>query len=276
MLALALLASLCAAEPPKEKSISGVVASVTGTSVTLDDGASFRLTKDTVYLLETGRDPKQVTAAELGKGKAVQVGLVDGAATTVFIRRFVPLAPGEVPKNLTDLLAAPAAGEKTTVATGEWSEPVNGLRGRLVLARGRTLGDGKTRESLVYVELENVANTHSGKVTVAFDPDALKCELTDGGGKAVPPAPVPGSGGRPGKSSVTIPFDSSVRLRANPYGFGRAEGLLIPLNTTAWHLKEDGDYALSGTLTIVPPDGQADGWKGELKLPKVKISLKGK
>ena len=196
----------------------------------------------------------------------------------------------EAPKNLTDYFLkhapapakdpvpapAAAADEKTIVATGTWSEPVNGLRGRLVLARGRTLGDGKTRESLVYVELENVANTHSGKETVAFDPDALKCELTDSAGKAVAPAPVPGSGGRPGKSSVTIPFDSSIRLRANPYAFGRAEGLLIPLNNTAWHIKDEAEYSLSGTLTVAPPDDKADGWKGELKLPGAKIALKSK
>ena len=176
------------------------------------------------------------------------------------------------------LLAAaqpsPGADEKTVVATGGWSEAVNGLRGRLILAQGRTLGDGKIRESLVYVELENVTNTASGEVHVSFDPDALKCELTDAAGKAVAPTPVPGSGGRPGKTVVTIPYDGSVRLRANPYAFGRAEGLLIPLNTIAWHIKDDADYFLAGTLTVTAPEGKAGAWKGELKLPKAKISLK--
>jgi hypothetical protein len=174
---------------------------------------------------------------------------------------------------LTAAPLAPAADEKTTLATGDWGEAVNGLRGRLVLAQGRTLGDGKIRESLVYVELENVENTHSGRVDVQFDPDALKCELTDAGGKTVVQAPVAGSGGRPGKSVVAIPFDSSARLRANPYAFGRAEGLLIHLNTGSWHVKDDAEYRLSGTLTVIRPEGKADAWKGELKMA-VKFSLK--
>ena len=166
-----------------------------------------------------------------------------------------------------------AADEKTTIATGDWSETVKGLRGRLVLAQGRTLGDGKTRESLVYVEIENVANTHSGEVGVYFDPDALKCDLADASGKAVPPTPVPGSGGRPGKKWVTVPYDSSIRLRANPYAFGRAEGLLIPLNTTAWHIKDSAEYHFSGTLTLTPPagHGRADAWEGTLKLPAAMV-----
>jgi hypothetical protein len=164
------------------------------------------------------------------------------------------------------------AGEKTPVAIGDWSEPAGGLRGRLLVSRGRVLGDGKARETLVYVELQNVAD--AGEQSVYFDPDALACELTDAAGKAVRPSPGGGSGGRPGKTWVTIPFDGSIRLRANPYGFGRAEGLLIPLNNTAWHITGDAEYHLSGTLTVTPPEGKADAWKGELKLPKAKVSLK--
>ena len=165
------------------------------------------------------------------------------------------------------------ADEKAVLATGDWSKATNGIRGRLILAQGRTLGDGKARESLFYVELENVENTSSGVVNVYFDPDALKCELTDADGKAVPRAPVAGSGGRPAKAWVAIPFDSSVRLRANPYAFGRAEGLLIHLCTASWHIKDDAEYHLSGILTVSPPDGhgRADAWKGALKLPPMKV-----
>ena len=151
---------------------------------------------------------------------------------------------------------------------------MNGLRGRLILAQGRTLGDSKIRESLLYVELENVSNTHSGELNVHFDPDALKCELTDVAGKAIAQAPTRGSGGRPGQSWVAIPFDSSIRLRANPYAFGRAEGMLIHLNNASWHIENAADYYLSGTLTVAPPEAKVDAWKGALKLPKLKFSLK--
>ena len=72
---------------------------------------------------------------------------------------------------------------------------------------------------------------------------------------------------------MTIPYDSTVRLRANPYDFGRAEGVLVPLNATAWHLTEPGDYRLSGTLTVTPPEGKTDAWKGVLKLPAASVKL---
>ena len=168
-----------------------------------------------------------------------------------------------------------AGDEKTVLATGDWSKATNGLRGRLILAQGGTLGDSKARETLLYVELENVDRTASGAVSVHFDPDTLKCELTDGDGKAVPQTPVAGSGGRPGRTWVVIPFDSSIRLRANPFGFGRAEGLLVHLCTTNWHLKDAAEYHLSGTLTIAPPDGhgRTDAWKGALKLPPLEVRV---
>src|SRR4029450_4838937 len=87
-----------------------------------------------------------------------------------------------------------AAAEKSPVAVGDWSEPADGLRGRLLVSQGRTLGDGKARETLVYVELKNVAE--AGERWLTFTPDALACELFDAAGKAVKPKPVFGSGGR--------------------------------------------------------------------------------
>ena len=41
-------------------------------------------------------------------------------------------------------------------ATGEWSEPTNGLRGRLLFAEGIKLQEG-ARLSLVYLELQNLS-----------------------------------------------------------------------------------------------------------------------
>ncbi len=172
---------------------------------------------------------------------------------------------------------AVAADEKTAVATGEWSEVVDGLRGRLILARGEPRGATKTRDTKVYVELENSGITNSGQRNVYFDPDALECELRDADGKAVRQTPGAGNGGRPGKVWVTMPFDSALRLRANPFGFGSADadGLLVPLNNAAWFIKagDTGEYALTGTLTVEPPagHGKADVWKGALKLPGIKL-----
>jgi hypothetical protein len=168
------------------------------------------------------------------------------------------------------------AAEKTPVAVGDWSESADGLRGRLLVDQGPTLGDGKTRETLVYVELQNVAE--SGERNVYFDPDGLKCELLDAAGKAAPrPAEGGGgSGGRPGKAWVRLPHDSTLRLRASPYGYGSpdAAGLLFPIGTDTWLIKagDAADYFLAGTFASRPKDGAGiNVWAGELKLPKAKV-----
>lgn len=170
---------------------------------------------------------------------------------------------------------APAA-EKTPVVAGDWSEPVGGLRGRLLVYQGRALGDGKTRETLVYVELQNVAE--SGERNVYFDPDGLKCELLDDAGKAAarPAEGGGGSGGRPGKTWVRLPHDSTLRLRTSPYGYGSPDdvGLLLPSGTDTWVIKaaDTADYFLAGTFTSRPKDGAGiNVWAGELKLPKAKV-----
>ena len=173
-------------------------------------------------------------------------------------------------------IAANPREDKTVLATGDWSEPLNGLRGRLVIAQGRALGASSVRESLVYVELENVSQTQSGVLAVHFDPGSLKCDLLDAAAKSVPQTGTGGSGGRPGAVWVSLPFDSVLRVRANPFGFGRPDGLLIPLNNATWMIRA-GDrnaYSLAGTLTVTPPldHGRADAWTGVLTLAAVKLT----
>ncbi len=176
---------------------------------------------------------------------------------------------------------AAAAGNKKPIAVGEWSEWSNGLRGRLLLSEGRICSpDGTTRETLVYVELEN--RIDSGRLfDVYFDPNNLKCELRDADHKAVPAHQIPIFRKRkPANCWVTLPDDSRLRLRVNPCCNGRPKdvGLLIPLGDTAWLISagDTGNYFLSGTFTVSPPKdhGRADAWQGTLKLPKTKLTLR--
>jgi len=163
------------------------------------------------------------------------------------------------------------------LAAGDWSEPVDGLRGRLLLGQGRSLPDLKARETLVYVEIEEVADAYAGDRAVYFDPAALQCKLAQADGKPVPEHPSGGSGGRGGPPAgwVTIPSDAMMRLRANPSGYGTPDGLHIALANAHYLLKtgETGEYRLSGTLTVTPPagHGRANAWAGVLKLPPVKV-----
>jgi hypothetical protein len=167
----------------------------------------------------------------------------------------------------------------TPIAVGDWSRPVENLRGRLLVAQGRVLGDRKTRETVAYVELQNVSGAGGEPLNVYFDP-RLQNELRDPFDKLVPQGGVPGSGGRPGLCWVTLPYDSTMRLRVSPYGFGRSDGLLIPMIDNAWFIAADdpGDYSLSATFTVRPPlgHGRDRAWQGTLALPKTKISVKGK
>ena len=129
----------------------------------------------------------------------------------------------------------------------------------------------------MYVEIEDVADTHAGERAVYFDPAALRCKLAHADGKAVPEHPFGGSGGRGGPPAgwVTIPYDALMRLRANPSGYGSPDGLHIALANAHFLIKtgDPGEYHLSGTLTVAPPvgHGRAKAWAGTLKLPPVKV-----
>jgi hypothetical protein len=97
MISFALIASLAfCSEPPKGRSAEGIVTEVGDASVTLGRAGAFSLTKDTQYLRESGLDPWVVEARDLKKGQAVHLTIANGVVTRVFIKRFVPLAPGEV------------------------------------------------------------------------------------------------------------------------------------------------------------------------------------
>ena len=162
------------------------------------------------------------------------------------------------------------------VAVGDWSDTVSELRGRLLIVEGRPLGDGRVRETAVYVELQNVSTAVGQPMNIYFD-NRLSCELRNSTGNIVSPEGSGGSGGRPGPCWVTLPYDSSIRLRANPYGFGRAKGagFLIPLVGKSWIIPagDHGDYSLSGTFTVTPPDGhdRQHAWSGTLTFPKMAI-----
>jgi hypothetical protein len=149
MTTLALLACLCAAEPPKEKVLSGIVTEVTKSSVTVDNGKPLALTKDTQYLLESGFDPQVVEAKELVKGKTVDLAVVDGAVVRVFIKRFGLLTPGEdlVRKALAVKVDLDGDAAKVTVAfnyTGKRGDPPT-FQGVRMYKYDLTAGKGPTR-----------------------------------------------------------------------------------------------------------------------------------
>jgi len=175
--------------------------------------------------------------------------------------------------------AAAKLADASRIAAGDWSEPVNNLRGRLLLFRRRLLGDGRTRETVVYLDLQNASQAADQTLTVNFDP-RLQFELRDSSDKPVPEKGMAASGGRPGACTITLPYDSRIRLRLSPFGFGEPEDLLIPLIDHSWRIAHGDarDYFLVATVTAPEPRDHLPGrpWGGKLQLPAMKIGTKGR
>jgi hypothetical protein len=173
------------------------------------------------------------------------------------------------PANLTD---------PNVIAVGDWSDEVAGLRGRLLIANGRVFADGKLHETVAYLELRNSPDAAGGNSkSVYFDPD-ISCEMLDPQGVTVPQGGrgySGGGGGRPNVELVTLPYDSTIRLRLSPYGYGSEDGLRIDISQYEWNIKstDKGEYTLSATFTSDPAQQQQlNTWHGTLKLPAIKIA----
>src|SRR3954462_14620670 len=146
---------------------------------------------------------------------------------------------------LTRLAVAGDAPE--TMSIGPWSDVVDGIRGRLVIAPGEVLAEGKLPETVAYLELEN--KRPKAATNLYFDP-LVKCEVRDLAGKIVPQKGTGGDGGggaRPQPAWLKLPFDSRIRLRLSPYGLGTEDGLRINIGSTEWNIKaaDRGEYFLS-------------------------------
>jgi len=180
------------------------------------------------------------------------------------------------------------AEEHKTIAASDWSESVyshdRSLRARVVVEEGRSRAyAGPNAEVLVYIEIENTNASWGEPLHVYFDAEqGLNFEVLDAEGKTIPPVAPPGSGGDVATCWITIPYDGSVRLRANPgWGKGNDQSLVLPLRPLQgqyWRLSADQDYYLTGSLKISPPTSDDiehfDDWRGELHFPKTKIAAR--
>jgi hypothetical protein len=183
------------------------------------------------------------------------------------------------------------AEEHKLIAMSEWSKPVEShdrfLQARWLLMEGRSRAyAGAGKEILLYVELQNANSAWGEPLRIFFNVSAgLKFELLDAGGKIVAPSGTGGSGGDVGAGWITLPYDSTVRLRANPGGWGTPSDAFLalplrPMNGQYWLFQEApaGDHFLTGKLTIAPPTGDTfehrDDWRGTVEFPKTKLSFK--
>lgn len=177
------------------------------------------------------------------------------------------------------------------LATGGWSEAVTDsgghtLRGRLLVYDDQ--GPGAANHARIYLELQQVfQGVWQTPLEIHFDiaKDDLHVELRDEHDRPVPqerPVPIIGPAPPGNPCWVTLPCDSTVRLRADTYCYGpqtKPDGLEIFVNYQTWILRSNAtnDYFLSGSFTPSkdhPSPLNYHIWQGTLKLPKMKIPYK--
>ena len=183
------------------------------------------------------------------------------------------------------------------IATGDWSEEVESvmattatrggdscwLRGRLVVYDDQSQTAGN--HARVFLELQHVFHGEWGRpAEVYFDlgSNELHFDLRNAHDEPIPTTGGKFGGADPSPFWVTLPCESSVRLRADTYFRGhpwKPEGLEILVNgMSLWIIPPNatGDFFLSATFT--PPKDHPSHlnyyvWQGTLKLPKVKIPV---
>jgi hypothetical protein len=172
-----------------------------------------------------------------------------------------------------------AASVVEPAVIGEWSQPTNNLRGRLLFAEYAKTKGG-TRIGAVYLELQNLSLSETLSVYYDAKKSPLRCDLTDSAGISVKSV----FGGRdfvPEACWVALPRDSTLRFSASfgpafgpassslTFAVGIEQTWVIPLSAT-------NDYSLLGTFTVASPkeETREHVWQGTLKLPAVRISVK--
>lgn len=160
-----------------------------------------------------------------------------------------------------------ALDEKYILAAGDWSEPVAGsrdknttrgahqptIRGRLLLCES-----SKNHQTAAYLELQDCCDTWGGSTEIYCDMGGFLLELRDANGQLLP-IKEGGGGGMPGAHWMTLPCDSTVRLRISAYA--------------SFSFASQADYFMSGSFVVDPPADHTglDVWQGTLKLPAMKV-----
>lgn len=174
------------------------------------------------------------------------------------------------------LLAAATAA----AAEDGWSEPVNGLRGRLLMHREESFNG--TCMVGVHLELEDAgAGSIGGPILFRVRGKDFTFAVSDADGRDVPEPGMKVYSG-PGfvvPPELVLPYGGAIRFPVSFRGFGvmpdQAAFFAVP-DWKCWSLPRDGKaYFLGGTLEIA--DGQLPRtergvvWHGKIELPRVRI-----
>jgi hypothetical protein len=151
-----------------------------------------------------------------------------------------------------------------------WSEPVNGLSGRLRV-EFEDLKPGLRHA--VWVELRN----HSLDPVAVTNQPEVHAELLDASGKPVSTSDFSVSGPIPQPQWAVIPRDAYIGFRVDMQTVGvptREHGMaLFAVGGKCWGLRA-GKYLLQTMLVFKKEgDGPQNQWLGELNLPTVQFTI---
>lgn len=149
-----------------------------------------------------------------------------------------------------------------------WSEPTNGLSGRL-LVEFEDLKPGLRHA--VNLELRN----DSFYPIAVINQPRVHAELFDSSGNAVSSLGFPMGGPIPGPQWAVIPGYAYVGFRLDMQTVGvptrEQEMVLIAVGGKTWRVKA-GKYVLKSALVFIKKeDGPQNQWGGELELPPVEV-----
>jgi hypothetical protein len=152
-----------------------------------------------------------------------------------------------------------------TEETGAWSEPVDGLRGRLIAKEGSAFHG--TRMVDIYLELENVSNV-GNPMQFYFDPiKSIESRCFDPNGKDLIQPPTAADVITPSAYWLSIPNDGKLKFKISVTGYGVYEN-----SGTNIKPGDKSKYYLEAKLISHPPESsRIRAWSGELKFPKVLI-----
>ena len=157
------------------------------------------------------------------------------------------------------------AGEDANIlALSDWSKPVEAKYGqvlcaRMMIAQEHSLVIPAHRRRQNFIWNFKMYRVAGAPMQIYFDPEnGIHCEMLDANGKPPPPSGSRGSGGGPGPKLITLPHDSTIRLRANMYGYGlpKGQGLLLMLYPGKfWQIRpgNTNDYYLSARSRLLRP-----------------------
>lgn len=175
------------------------------------------------------------------------------------------------------------------LVAGGWSAPVTNaiwpLRGRLLVYDAPDRGnDAMWPQARVYVELKNLQTAHSDPLEFYFDggKSSLDFEMRDGNGKPVKTETFLYNGVLPEPFWVTLPSDSTVRIRVDlGIRSQREDGLEVCVPRDGWVMwvirpETNGDYYLSAQFSAITNHASPLGyhvWRGTLQLPQVRMPV---